>query len=963
MAAHAMAALDTMAARMPASAKNLSCQLMSWENLSATARLPRPSRLAWCMLRKSGTGEPVVKGGTAHLGLVFKFGFGSRDSQWTSWWGWVVPRASGRLGGAAVRAARCKPSALRAQGRWPDVRNWDRVSEGFNILRPPLAKFVALELSTAYGDDWWDVGVDPFLTAVERAEFVGCSSNPEWLLECLNVELCLRVIDKNWDQLFCTSLIQTRRPWVLELGAVCENLARARASKVDCFGEDANRWLDTMQRLCSVVDEDSAGERAEKIRALMDATETGAGSTDSFERPMLATTEPVKEKAPADVQVVSASDVAPDESAPPKSATTKSAKASAAPSRAEGETGAVSRFERAVEKKDQTQRTDGLVCYAARPSAGVRARGVFHYPERTLDVLSGSRVDLRVKAYTEEANERRRELIESGALEKGSNDVYTLKQTVTFNSPTGAAVFVLGSATNGWIEWKDDNGKTLKELYQNQDEEKDAKKSTARPYANSSEKAAPAYGAKTGGRGSAARSGAKRVSTSSAEDWDVVTVCSAYSMLGKNCKALYHPSNGRTEVLEGSYVRICENSSLSKRIKEQRAELVSSGDLVARNSETYMLMRNVAFDHPTAAAEFVLGKSASGLLAWKDLNSGATLDDMTQVQKPSSAAKRVAKSTEWRPADAAKRTASASGAKESRKQGSTQAKSTARTRAKRVPTSSTEDRDVVMVYSTSPMLGKNCKAIYHYCNGQMDVLVGSYVQVREYDGLPEPIKEQRKELAKSGDFDASRDCNAYVLRRKISFASSTEAAEFVLGDEASGLQSWRDANGATLGELCRKRSAGLVDKTEPAGGMRSGGREGAGWKKDEEPSSIRDRKSLMVYAADPLLEKTCRAVCHYPSGRTEVLEGSYVQWDVDRSLPKSIKEQRWSLEDSGDLDFLDVTDPRNEWVYVLKKQTSFASPTEAAEFVLGRPASGAEEWKEIQSGVALGELFPELFER
>ena len=88
-----------------------------------------------------------------------------------------------------------------------------------------------------------------------------------------------------------------------------------------------------------------------------------------------------------------------------------------------------------------------------------------------------------------------------------------------------------------------------------------------------------------------------------------------------------------------------------------------------------------------------------------------------------------------------------------------------------------------------------------------------------------------------------------------------------------------------------------------------------------------------------------------------------MQWDVDRSLPKSIKEQRWSLEDSGDLDFLDVTDSRNEWVYVLKKQTSFASPTEAAEFVLGRPASGAEEWRDIQSGVALGELFPELFER
>ena len=74
--------------------KNLSCQLMSWENLKATARLPRPSRLAWCMLRKSGTGESVVKGGTAYLGLALKFGFSSRSNQWTSWRGWGFLQAS-----------------------------------------------------------------------------------------------------------------------------------------------------------------------------------------------------------------------------------------------------------------------------------------------------------------------------------------------------------------------------------------------------------------------------------------------------------------------------------------------------------------------------------------------------------------------------------------------------------------------------------------------------------------------------------------------------------------------------------------------------------------------------------------------------------------------------------------------------------------------------------------------------
>ena len=42
---------------------------------------------------------------------------------------------------------------------------------------------------------------------------------------------------------------------------------------------------------------------------------------------------------------------------------------------------------------------------------------------------------------------------------------YKLNVSVSFTSPSSAAMFALGSSTNGWVEWKDKDGKTLDELY------------------------------------------------------------------------------------------------------------------------------------------------------------------------------------------------------------------------------------------------------------------------------------------------------------------------------------------------------------------------------------------------------------------------------------------------------------------------------------------------------------------
>lgn len=57
----------------------------------------------------------------------------------------------------------------------------------------------------------------------------------------------------------------------------------------------------------------------------------------------------------------------------------------------------------------------------------------------------------------------RQELIGNGVLQSNV-DHYVFTQDYTFNSPSTAAAVVLGRSANGRIEWKDGQGRTLKEL-------------------------------------------------------------------------------------------------------------------------------------------------------------------------------------------------------------------------------------------------------------------------------------------------------------------------------------------------------------------------------------------------------------------------------------------------------------------------------------------------------------------
>ena len=93
---------------------------------------------------------------------------------------------------------------------------------------------------------------------------------------------------------------------------------------------------------------------------------------------------------------------------------------------------------------------------------GIIARGV--YGGDKFQVLEGSEINLEKPVHLEKYNRQRKELYEKDEIVK-QGDKYILKVTLEFNTPSGASDFVLGGSTNGWVEWKNKDRKTLDEVY------------------------------------------------------------------------------------------------------------------------------------------------------------------------------------------------------------------------------------------------------------------------------------------------------------------------------------------------------------------------------------------------------------------------------------------------------------------------------------------------------------------
>ena len=94
---------------------------------------------------------------------------------------------------------------------------------------------------------------------------------------------------------------------------------------------------------------------------------------------------------------------------------------------------------------------------------GIVAHGI--YSGESFEVLPDSEIDFSKAVHIASYNLKRQALLNDGTIVKKQDGKYYLVKVLSFKTPSGASDFVLGGSTNGWVEWKDSEGKTLSDLY------------------------------------------------------------------------------------------------------------------------------------------------------------------------------------------------------------------------------------------------------------------------------------------------------------------------------------------------------------------------------------------------------------------------------------------------------------------------------------------------------------------
>lgn len=91
------------------------------------------------------------------------------------------------------------------------------------------------------------------------------------------------------------------------------------------------------------------------------------------------------------------------------------------------------------------------------------AKGFYHTNGFT--VIRGS-VLAKMVVPSFKWKEKRQQLLDKYAVNKGERLV--IDSDITFASPSTASMFVLGRPSNGWVDWKDNDGQTLDSVYRKQ---------------------------------------------------------------------------------------------------------------------------------------------------------------------------------------------------------------------------------------------------------------------------------------------------------------------------------------------------------------------------------------------------------------------------------------------------------------------------------------------------------------
>ena len=163
--------------------------------------------------------------------------------------------------------------------------NYQRVTEGFDIMTRVLAPYVSGVLRERFGDRWWHQGVLGVLYDVQKRGLSAAGKDDE-LIAHLDAARCLILMDVHWNELFRHKLTRDHRTWIKELTETRNKWAHK--GPLDTTSDDAWRALDTMARLVERMDQRATLRLRSLVREVPHGSPMSAATamgSDASQRP------------------------------------------------------------------------------------------------------------------------------------------------------------------------------------------------------------------------------------------------------------------------------------------------------------------------------------------------------------------------------------------------------------------------------------------------------------------------------------------------------------------------------------------------------------------------------------------------------------------------------------------------------------------------------------------------------
>ena len=231
---------------------------------------------------------------------------------------------------------------------------------------------------------------------------------------------------------------------------------------------------------------------------------------------------------------------------------------------------------------------------------GAKAKG--YWSNEGFVVYKGSTANAQVlNTFPHSAKKLTEKLLSENILKKHNNKkLYIFVKNYIFPTPSSASNIILGRPSNGWAEWKTEDGKTLHEIYRLQELQKPQE---------------------------SAHKADEEIEPEPISD-DPLFICKGRS--GAKAKGCW--SNGRFVVYKGSTVNALPKNiptirELIKKLRRKKILIEHGG------GKLYIFDEDYVFNRPSSASRAILGRSSNGWKDWKT-EDGKTLDEICRSQEP-----------------------------------------------------------------------------------------------------------------------------------------------------------------------------------------------------------------------------------------------------------------------------------------------------------------------------------------